>query len=885
MFIDSIAGSVIELTPNNQTRFQCTVELTVPIDAITSIEPGRLIATENLFTATREKRYTILQLVNAFPIRPAEKRQSHIVFSCHATPMGMELIHHGKQKGFELLTNDTFPTFSSDAWVLDDEMTMNVIHQIAPESRAKENGTRIDVGAYRTNPEVLVGLDATTLIRGNTAIISTRTRARTTITNNLVSALLSNESQPLHIVYCDVNNSGTLSLASSIHNYKRSSILCLNDTFVPSTVFAGLKNLNDRTAHKRAVLDYLDMMILPSVLESRRQDFSFGISNWMRSNKLSIYRPNEQTVDQFISDIGMDILDGVDEEVEEYITELMNGLSETYRGERFNEKNTKEIQGMVDEFSQDSRSHNARKTLNELKTEIQSAFESYSKDIPSNARKSIRDIVNELNDGSTSSLTVVQGQKTTDILRFIDTLSQKLVEERSKRLKVRVPVLFIFNNIDEYVTRGGNGYREPGSDRFQEVINTLLSNGRRHGLGFCLTLENAGSLDPILARKIHSYFIGPIAFAKEPAIIANLLNLSEDLLQPAVNYENGDFLIASADSPYHRRVPLPVRIKKNTELLHAFLDELVEDAERRRQEYYAQEEDRRKRSEKEREERKKRDAEKREAERLETEKREAEEREASKHRDEESSERQDLPIEDFPADTDAQPDEKKKPRRSTRGGTKRPSSRGKGSAKKSSVPEEKPKTVAAGREPGTDISAGTVIETVESSEAVTDRKTEADAKSRADTKTGKDEDTASDNANEKDSKTARPRSKKARGSSKKKQADEKDVEQSVAEDNTPAGAVKDTALDSLPEEKPKTRGKRQAPARRGGGKKAEQSKSNDEELKGKTDPAVDSAPFKTKKSSTSTLIVEDFNPDGGKKSAQPSSSKSTNTRRTRGKKK
>ncbi len=876
MFIDSIAGSVIELTPNNQTRFQCTVELTVPIDAITSIEPGRLIATENLFTAAREKRYTILQLVNAFPVRPAARKKSHIVFSCHATPMGMELLYHGKQEGFELLTKDTFPTFTSDAWVLDDEMTMNVIHQIAPESRAKENGTRIDVGAYRTNPEVLVGLDATTLIRGNTAIISTRTRARTTITNNLVSALLSNKSQPLHIVYCDVNNSGTLSLASSIHNYKRSSILCLNDTFVPSTVFAGLKNLNDRTAHKHAVLDYLDMMILPSVLESRRQDFSFGISNWIRSNKLSIYRPNEQTVDQFISDIGMDILDGVDEEVEEYITELMNGLSETYRGERFNEKNTKEIQGMVDEFSQDSRSHSARKTLNELKTEIQSVFESYSKDIPSNARKSIRDIVNELNDNTASSLTVVQGQKTTDILRFIDTLSQKLVEERSKRLKIRVPVLFIFNNIDEYVTRGGNGYREPGSDRFQEVINTLLSSGRRHGLGFCLTLENAASLDPILARKIHSYFVGPIAFAKEPAIIANLLNLSEDLLQPAVNYENGDFLIASADSPYHRRVPLPVRVKKNTELLHIFLDEVVEDAERRKQEFYAQEEERRKRADKEREERKKRDAEKREADKLEAEDREAEEREAAKHQDDEAARSMDLSVEEFAVDADAQPEEEKKPRRSTRGGTKRSSSRGRGSAKKPSGEKEKSQTADDGRKAAT------------GKEAATGRETDPDTETRSDTNIGTDTKTKSasktavSNLKTEETKTARSRTKKARGS-RKKGAEDKEVEQPTEKpENKPVEAVGDDPMDTLPEEKPKSRGKRQPPAQRGGRKIAETAESKTEIP---TDSAVDSPQVKSEKSPASRLIVEDFDPDGGKSVKKTSPSRSTRGRTPRGKKK
>ena len=136
-----------------------------------------------------------------------------------------------------------------------------------------------------------------------------------------------------------------------------------------------------------------------------------------------------------------------------------------------------------------------------------------------------------------------------------------------------------------------------------DLLQSLLANGRRHGLGFCLTLESAASLDRSLARRVQSYFIGPITFVEEPAHIADLLNLSEDLVRPAVHYEDGEFLFASADSPYHRRVPLPVCTEKNTSAIHTWLDGVREEAERRRQEYLAQEEERRKRAEKEREKR------------------------------------------------------------------------------------------------------------------------------------------------------------------------------------------------------------------------------------------------------------------------------------------
>lgn len=602
MFLPNFSGIVSELTPNNQTRFQCTVTLTLPLEELASIEPGRLIATENVLSSVREKRYTVLQILRIFPA-VGESKRGTTMLACTATPIGHELQVKGTRKEVEIGTSDTFPAVGGAVEVLDDDTTRDIIHQIAPDSRVEVNGSRMDIGTYRSNPNVKVGMDAATLLRGNAAVISARPRARTSITTSLIQSLLQDPEHPVHIVYCDVNNVGTMSLAPVLSQFSHASVLCLNDKFMPASVFASMKNPGDRSSHKRAVLDYLDMMILPSVLENRRHDFSYAVSNWVRENRVAIFRPNEQTVDTFINEIRVDILDGVDEDVEEYISGLMNGIAETYRGERFTDKNTRDMLDMVEEFSQDSKSHSARRTLYDLKAEIQSVFETYSKDIPAAVRRSMTEVIAELNSDERSSLLVVQGQKPTDIMRFVGTLTQTLIEERLKRLKIRTPVLFIFNNIDEYVGRGVTVSRESGSDRFYDVLQALLANGRRHGLGFCLTLESATSLDRSLARRIQSYFVGPITFVDEPERIADLLNLSEDLVRPAVHYEDGEFLFTSADSPYHRRVPLPVCTQKNTSVIHAWLDGVREEQERRRAEYMAQEEERRKRSEQEREER------------------------------------------------------------------------------------------------------------------------------------------------------------------------------------------------------------------------------------------------------------------------------------------
>ncbi|MDH7516627.1 MAG: hypothetical protein QHI48_12230 [Bacteroidota bacterium] len=596
MFEPRIVGTVSKLFPNDQTLFQCILKLTLSIDAFADIQTGTLVAAENLSSKPRKPRYTVLQIVRSFPSEPGQKQEKGtMTLSCSTTPIGVELIEGGAKNPPLIAAADTIPLPGAVAHVLDAETTARVIHQIAPERRLKEGDTRIDIGSYAASAKVKVGLDMSTLVRGNIAIISARPRARTTMTTNLVSALLGCPSFPLHVVYCDVNNQGTMSLLPLLNASDNSMILCLNDKFVPASVFQAMRNPNDRSLHKRATLDYLDMMILPSVLEPRRHDFSYGVSALFRANKVCVYRPHEQTVDQFVNDIRIDILSGADAEAEGFLTGVMNGIMETYAGERFGEKNTRDILEMIDEFGRETKSHNARRLLYDLRTEIQGAYETYSKDIPAAFRKTIPDIVALLNDENRSSLLVVQGQKTADIMRFINVLAQSLIDERLKRLKTRVPVLFIFNNADEYVTRNGSSPREAGSERFQDLVQALITNGRRHGLGFCLTLESAMSLEKTLARRIGSYFVGPIPFADEPPQIAQLLNVSEELLRPAAHYEDGRFLFSSSDSPYHRRVPIPVSTATNTDVLHAYLDQLAAEAERKRKEYQAQEEERQRR--------------------------------------------------------------------------------------------------------------------------------------------------------------------------------------------------------------------------------------------------------------------------------------------------
>ncbi len=608
MFEKKIKAIVGDISRNAQTKFQCYISVETTVEDIGLIQAGTLVAAENIFHHTKNPRYCILQVISSFPEKQARRSVGKIQLTCQAAPLGIELRiekPRAKTPVVEIGAADTVPLYEAEAFVLDSDMTRTVLHHLAPESRSKENGSRIDIGTCATNPDVNIGVEAMSLIRGNVAIVSAKPRARTSITNTLVHALLQGTGRHVHIVYCDVNYTGTLSLAHEFGENDHSMLLCLNDRFLPSSVFSALRNQSDRQMFKRAVFDYLDMMILPSIMENRRRDFTYPLANAMRKNRVSVYRPHEPTVNEFINEIRVDLIDGLDEDGITIVSELMNGIANHFQGERFNERNVADIIDMIDETSQDVKAQSVRRTLLDLRNEIQTQFESISKDIPASARVTVEDMVRRLNSEHHSSLTIAQGQRGTDILRFVSTILQRLTEERLQHLKTRTPVLFIFNNADEYLTRNGGAYRETGTERFVDILNTMLTAGRRHGIGFALTLENAASLDAYLARKIQAYFIGPIRFVDDLQQLEKLLNVSQDLIQDAVTFEDGFCFYTNSESPYQRRVPLPVTFPTNIQTLHDFLDAFLAKQEQLRQEREREERERRIREEQNRQQEKK----------------------------------------------------------------------------------------------------------------------------------------------------------------------------------------------------------------------------------------------------------------------------------------
>jgi len=153
------------------------------------IQPGMLVAAENILS--QSERRTLLHPAGPLLVpgqnQIRKKRVNDLItLRCKATPIGIELKvanTKSKKKSEEIVIADVLPAFEAQAFILDDEMTMRIIHHLAPESRTTEMDHVSTSERMQQNPNVSVGLDASTLIPAEILRWSVRVReARTTMT-------------------------------------------------------------------------------------------------------------------------------------------------------------------------------------------------------------------------------------------------------------------------------------------------------------------------------------------------------------------------------------------------------------------------------------------------------------------------------------------------------------------------------------------------------------------------------------------------------------------------------------------------------------------------------------------------------------------------------
>ena len=207
-------------------------------------------------------------------------------------------------------------------------------------------------------------------------------------------------------------------------------------------------------------------------------------------------------------------------------------------------------QGSVEEFKISDRSGlyawaTTRSSLNE---NIQRA-EKEKKAVGGLDVEGIRDLIEKR-----SRLTCISISDPFIIKELVIHLAREFLQRRKRSFKVKPYVLFVFDEAQEFVPDlGGSG----GIDKeCSKVVETLLRQGRKYGLGGCLATQRIAYLNTNALQQLHTYFVGTLPRPYDRSLVSETFTIDKQILEKTLEFAPGEWLLSSFIATGMENVPI-----------------------------------------------------------------------------------------------------------------------------------------------------------------------------------------------------------------------------------------------------------------------------------------------------------------------------------------
>ncbi|HZD12931.1 MAG TPA: ATP-binding protein, partial [Candidatus Binatus sp.] len=196
-------------------------------------------------------------------------------------------------------------------------------------------------------------------------------------------------------------------------------------------------------------------------------------------------------------------------------------------------------QGAVDQFKISDRSglYSWATTRNSLHENLQRA-EKEKKLAGGLDIEGIRELVEKR-----SRLTCISISDPFVIKELVIHLAREFLQRRKRSFKVKPYVLFVFDEAQEFVPDlGGSG----GADKeCSRVVEALLRQGRKYGLGGCLATQRIAYLNTNALQQLHTYFVGTLPRPYDRGLVSETFTIDKQILEKTLEFAPGEWLLSS----------------------------------------------------------------------------------------------------------------------------------------------------------------------------------------------------------------------------------------------------------------------------------------------------------------------------------------------------
>jgi hypothetical protein len=233
-----------------------------------------------------------------------------------------------------------------------------------------------------------------------------------------------------------------------------------------------------------------------------------------------------------------------------------NGLSE---GQEVSEDFVKHIDPVAREAIEQFKVHEKSglyawaTTRNIVLDEIKKKHEKETKETGGLTTEKICELVED----KTTRLVCVSISDPFTIKELVIALTQELLARRKRKFQVKPYILLVFDEAQEFIPALGEA---GGIDKkCSKQVETILRQGRKYGLGACVSTQRIANLNTNALQQLHTYFVGTLPRPYDRLLISDTFMIDKGILEKTLEFAPGEWLLSSYIATGIENVPIFIK--------------------------------------------------------------------------------------------------------------------------------------------------------------------------------------------------------------------------------------------------------------------------------------------------------------------------------------
>jgi len=613
-----MTGTLIGLEEDENARFRFEIWFDYTRQNINLVREGAMLAVPNFASNAQEQRLSILEIVTILPIhyglgtdtsgypgfvieaarsaasdwesQEHEATEDTTKIKCFAIPTNLEVVQSVRPGADApaLQEESNIPMLGHSARLLDSESTRFVVNY---GIRADENTSPAGVLIRDERVPVLVRIQD--LLRTHFGIFGFTGAGKSNLVSTLVDTILQHSQEPVKIVLFDLMSEySTLLIDRLASRTQEGFLIALGDETLPASIVEyfslpeGPDHRRPDEALNRAAADLVRTTLLPPALVNLRPQFDLPMRALLMRNKIRIWREHALTIDAYIAAIRSEIKWGTGTCVVA-IMRFVDQLEADFLGQGFTEASIAQIVQRITATADAptiggaNLTPSARNGLTDFRRRFQQDAAGFvnQRPIPPDLRITIPQLIQRLNDRTSSGLFIVQAHDPNHLRHFAAMLGDFTYENRRVSAQINPLVSFVFDEADEFIPQGAQDTYLESS----RIAMTLARRGRKFGLGLGIATQRVTYLNTSIMAQPHTYFVSKMPRKSDRERVSEAFGASEDIFRQTFKFKKGDWLLMSHDATVLDAIAIPIHTSDaNVRIRRALHDAQARAAERAR---------------------------------------------------------------------------------------------------------------------------------------------------------------------------------------------------------------------------------------------------------------------------------------------------------------